>query len=126
MILTKWVFDDGVNPPYRMVRNPREMTSVAVPQQTTSWPALGRGRLAFRTGRRPVPWEFSGVVSTQEDYDALLAWSKHGTAFQITDHLGRVHEVIPVSFEPKPRRSRKEKNWRFDYTFKALYVRRIA
>lgn len=126
MILTKWRLEDPVaGDQLLLARNPRTMTSVAMPQSTAAWASSVGPRMAFRTGRKPMPWEFSGMVPTKADYEALEQWSRRPNKIHVIDHYGRVHEVVPVSFEPKPRRSRQT-FWRFDYTFKALYVRRIS
>lgn len=126
MILTKWVLHDPVaGDSYTMTRNPRTMTSVTPSNQTNTWPTAFAVRLAFRTGRKPTPWEFTGAVAARVDYEAMDDWARRPNAIEVTDHYGRVHLVVPVSFEPKPRRSRSN-YWRFDYTFKALYVRRIS
>lgn len=117
----KWVLHDPVaGDSWTMLRNPFEMATPVVPNRTQPM----AGGLAFRKAPLPSPWQFKGRVKTQDEYDILLGWASRPNAIEITDHLGRIHVVVPTQFDPVPRRSRHTVAWRFDYTFKGLYLRR--
>lgn len=120
---TKWIFTDPVGlDTLTFVRNPFEMATPTRPHRTQVMP----GALAYRKGQLPTPWSFRGHLNSQDEYTFFRIWADKPNAIQITDHLGRVHEVMPQSFEPVPRRTRQGNQWRFEYTFRALYMRRIS
>lgn len=118
----------SVPAPYRMAANPATMSHPGVQHRTTVTPGGFDGRQrALRAPDLPGTWSFSGKVRTKVDYDALLAWAQVSGRIRITDHLGRVHEVLPQSFEPEPvPRNGVANPWLFAYTFKMLYLRRVA
>lgn len=119
--MTRWRFADTTSSEtWTFVRNPFEMASTVQPHRTTGAPH----GLALRPGDMPFAWTFRGHLKSQEEYAALLAWSVKPAPIRITDHLGRIHRVLPQGFDPKPRRSRPGRHWRFEYTFKALYLER--
>lgn len=119
--MIRWILTDPVTATsWTLPRNPFEMTTPVVPHQTSVMP----GGLAFRKGRKPVPWSFRVRVRSKAEYDLFLEWAAKPNSILITDHLSRVHRVMPLHFDPVPRRSRHEQHWRFDSTFKGLYIRR--
>lgn len=121
--MSKWLLTDPVtSETWTFVRSPFEMATPTRPHRTQVMP----GGLAMRKGTLPSAWSFRGYLRTKEEYDTLLEWSKKPNAIEITDHVGRVHEVMPQSFDPVPRRARQGVPWRFEYTFRALYLRRVT
>ena len=102
-----------------MLHNPYEMQTPTAPRRTEPFP---KG-LGFRPGQLPFAWSFKGRVYSQEEFDIVLGWASRQRV-RITDHLGRIHLVTPQGFEPVPRRARVGNNWRYLYTFKALYLER--
>lgn len=120
--MIRWILTDpsGLQPTWTLPRNPYLMDSPVVPHRTSVMP----GGLAFRKGPVPMPWSFKIRLKTEAEYDLMRAWSQLPNNILITDHLSRVHRVMPIQFDPNPRRSRHEQHWRFDATFKTLYVRR--
>lgn len=123
--VSRWVLKDlETSETYVLPRNPKEMASPTMPHRTTA--NAGHRRTGFRQGRIPTSWTFRGKVTTKAEYEALQSWAGRDRV-EIIDHRLRVHEIIPVGFEPTPRRSGLHQlAWCFDYTFRALYVRRVA
>jgi len=109
--------------------NPSSMTSMAQPHVTRSMamsPIDGHVR-AIRTPDHPFVWSFSGKLRTKADYDAMLAWTHRPNRLRLTDHFGRVHEVLGQRFSPTPVEKSGERNpWLFVYTVDMLYFRRIS
>jgi len=109
--------------------NPTTMTSMAQPHATKSLatsPIDGKVRSA-RIPDKPFVWSFSGKLRTQADYDALLAWVNRPNRLHLTDHFGRVHDVLGQRFSPTPvERSGGRNPWLFAYTVDTLYYRRIS
>lgn len=121
MTYIRWVLEDPVAlTTWTLPRNPYEMSTPVVPHRTSTMP----GGLAFRRGAIPVPWSFKVRIRTQAEYDLFLAWSLKPNAIRITDHLSRIHLVMPKHFDPVPRRSQVGQHWRFESTFHALYIKR--
>ena len=109
--------------------NPSSMTSMAQPHVTRSMamsPIDGHVR-AIRTPDHPFVWSFSGKLRTKADYDAMLAWTHRPNRLRLTDHFGRVHEVLGQRFSPTPVEKSGERNpWLFVYTVDTLYYRRVS
>ena len=109
--------------------NPITMTSMAqghATKSTATSPIDGKVR-AYRQPDKPFLWSFSGKVRTKADYDALLAWTARPNRLRLTDHFGRVHDVLPQRFLPTPvERSGMGNPWLFAYTFETLYYRRVS
>jgi hypothetical protein len=128
--MRRWQFyDPVVHDTLHFTRNPASMTSMAQGHTTKSLaisPVNGKVR-AFRAADKPFVWSFTGKTRTKTDYDALLAWANRPNRLQLTDHLGRVHDVLPQRFSPTPVEKSGEGNpWLFAYTFDCLYYRRIS
>jgi hypothetical protein len=128
--VTRWSINDPVaGDSFRFARNPSAMSSVSQPHRTTSHrasPVDGKIR-AMRAPDQPFLWQFTGKVRTDLEYKHLLEWSERRNRVRITDHLGRVHEVLIQGFEATPvERSGNGNGWLFTYTVKTLYFRRIA
>jgi hypothetical protein len=104
------------------MRNPRAMSTPVNGHRTR---VMAGGR-AFREGVTPTQWKFEGRIRTFQEYVFFQDWARKDKIIVI-DHLGRMHEILPVAFEPVARRSGRNPliPWLFDYTFKALYLRRI-
>lgn len=127
----RWLFAPAVGSipaAYRFPQNPAAMTHPGLQHRTTTSPAGIDGRQrALRAPDLPSTWSFTGKVRSKADYDALLAWSRVSGRIRVTDHLGRIHEVLPQAFEPvSVAKSGVPNPWLFTYTFKTLYLRRVA
>lgn len=124
--MQRWTLHDPVAADtWQMRNNPRQMSSPVRGQRTTTGRIRGVVR-ALRAPQMPMSWTFNGRLHRKEDYDALEEWAGRPNAIEITDHLGRVHRVVPQSFDPVPvEKSGVGNPWLFDYTFTALYLKRL-
>ena len=123
--MIRWTLMDPTNQEvYYLRRNPKTMTGGLNAQRTTTF-GNHFGVRAFRKGVVPQPFDFAGLIVTQAEYDALLAWSKRSVIW-VGDHRGQTHEVVPLAFEATPRRTGREGDFRFEYTFKTLYLRKVS
>lgn len=125
-LVNRWKFvDPATLDEFTFPHNPFSMDSPNLPHKTVTMPGLRR-QLAFRQGRAPKTWSFRGRIYTEGFYASLQDWSQRDT-IHITDHRLRVHDVIPLAFEPTPKRtSTRDLSWRFDYVFKCVYVGRVS
>jgi len=128
--MSRWqLYDPVADQTLIFAHNPATMTSMAQPHTTKSLatsPIDGKVRSA-RTPDKPFVWSFSGKVRTKAEYDALDAWVNRPNRLQLTDHFGRVHEVLGQHFSPTPvEKSGVPNPWLFAYTVDTLYYRRIS
>jgi len=128
--MSRWqLYDPVALDTFHFSHNPATMTSMAQPHTTKSLatsPIDGKVRSA-RTPDKPFVWSFSGKVRTKAEYDALDAWVNRPNRLRVTDHFGRVHEVLGQHFSPTPvEKSGVPNPWLFGYTVDTLYYRRIS
>jgi hypothetical protein len=126
----RWqIYDPVVHDTYHFIHNPATMTSLAQPHTTKSLavsPIDGKVR-SQRLPDKPFVWSFSGKVRSSADYAALLAWVNRPNRLHLTDHFGRVHDVLGQHFSPTPvEKSGSGNLWLFAYTIDTLYYRRIS
>lgn len=126
--MTRWTFTDPVaGDTHIFERNPREMTTPYLPQETTAMAQTADGLTrAHRVSRKPSAWSFTGDIRTQAHHDALLDWSKRPNRIHVADHLGRTFEILPVGLDVQEQRPNKHTDWRFTYTFKTLMYGEIT
>lgn len=106
-MVNRWKFRDltGVLPPYQFRRNPSEMSSpYPVRNLTTEHASSG-------LDGRPLSWEgpptlqdmtFNGTLVDEQDWKDFLTWVYRSKGHvEIEDHLGRVMDVVMVSFAPE-------------------------
>lgn len=128
--MSKWrLYDPVALDTLIFTHNPLSMTSLAQPHTTKSMPAspIDGNVRAVRTPDHPFVWSFSGKIRSSADYDALLAWCQRPNRLRLTDHVGRVHELLPQRFSPTPvEKSGVANPWLFAYTIDTLYFRRIS
>lgn len=109
--------------------NPSAMASMAqghATQSAAASPVGGKIR-SFRAPDKPFAWSFTGKVRTQDEHDVLLAWVYRPNRLQLSDHVGRVHEILGQRFSPTPvEKSGTGNDWLFNYTIDALYIRRLS
>lgn len=72
---------------------------------------------------KPMSWTFSGVILEKAHYDLLLAWAKRSSVLVITDHVGRVVEVLIEKFDPIERPASRRYPWKADYTMTCLLLK---
>jgi len=128
--MSRWqLYDPVALDTFHFSHNPATMTSMAQSHATKSLatsPIDGKVRSA-RTPDKPFVWSFSGKLRTQAEYDALDAWVNRPNRLRVTDHFGRVHEVLGQHFSPTPvEKSGVPNPWLFGYTVDTLYYRRIS
>ena len=128
--MSKWqLYDPVADQTLVFTHNPLSMTSMAQPHVTKSVatsPIDGRVR-SFRSPDKPFVWSFSGKVRKSADYAALLAWAARPNHLHLTDHFGRVHDILCQQFAPTPvEKSGNGNGWLFAYTVNTLYFRRIS
>jgi hypothetical protein len=128
--MSRWqLYDPVADQTLIFAHNPATMTSMAQPHTTKSLatsPIDGKVR-STRIPDKPFVWSFSGKVRNQADYDALLAWVNRPNRLHLTDHFGRVHDILGQHFSPTPvEKSGVPNPWLFGYTIDTLYYRRIS
>ncbi len=127
--VVRWKFKDmRTNEVYTVEINPNEMSGFRFPREIDFAPYRSsyRGVVGVKAPRRPVDWSFGGVVRSETHHDKLIDWQKRPGKVRITDHLGRVFEVMIRSLDMVDRRPAGEDTWRFRYTFSCLLLRRIS
>ncbi len=122
-------FDPELNVTWQVPRNPDQMGSPYVSNQTASYgvsPIDGRSRVT----RRPdgaQEWQFGGTTASKAHYDLLVTWCAKPYRLTLTDHLERVFSVRLLQFDARPKNPTSFDKWKFRYTVKALiYPREIA
>lgn len=93
------------------------------PSRSITWdfnPSLGySGR---RAGRTPHQWSFSGVIRSQEQYDAFLYWVGKKVKIKLTDDLLNEYVIRLTDFLPEQTAGARNRHapWRMTYTMRAL------
>ena len=128
--MSRWqLYDPVVHDTLTFRRNPQSMTSMAQGHTTKAQarsPIDGHVR-TIRTPDKPFTWSFSGKLRSKDEYDALLAWTQRSNRLRLTDHVGRVHELLPQKFSATPvEKSGAGNDWLFTYTIDTLYFRRVS
>jgi hypothetical protein len=120
----RWLFEDPIlASSYRVPFNPNKMSD-PFPQKALE--ALANVHGVHRTLRRgtmtPKEWTFSGVIREQDHYDQLLFWSQKANPINITDHYGRIFNVVPVRFNPTEKRPSATVPDKYNYDFTVLVL----
>lgn len=120
----RWVFEDPVTlDTYSFDINPNDGGS---PQfikryeyRNTSAPD---GKVIMYEGRDdPKSLEFSGVLLTEEQYNAFVEWWDKRYQVVVKDDLGREFSIVIESFNPK-REKAVSHPWKHSYQIKATIV----
>lgn len=120
--MARWTLTDASSlDSWEMPISPNKMTSPHGPKNSTIFarPSGGPGItrvLQFR--QAPFEWSFSGVIRTQQHYDAFVEWTAKTGRLWVDDHLGRRWEVRVNSMELDERKPTFVHPWRYDYTVK--------
>jgi hypothetical protein len=119
----RWLFEDPVAATsYRVPINPNKMTSPFPERSLDSVQTIRQHwRIRETVKNAAHEWRFSGVIRDIDHYDNLYLWSLKPNPFTITDHLGRIFEVVPVRFIPDEKRPSARISAKFDYEF-LVYV----
>jgi hypothetical protein len=128
--MSRWqLYDPVADDTLTFRHNPKTMTSMAPGHATKAQaksPIDGKIR-ALRAPDKPFTWSFSGRLRSKDEYDALLAWCQRPNRLQLTDHVGRVHELLAQRFAATPvEKSGGHNDWLFGYTIDTLYLRRVS
>lgn len=75
-----------------------------------------------RSGRTGYEWTFSGVLRTQAQYDAMLAWVAKGVKVHLFDDRGDKLLLRLTKFSPTQQGGARTRHapWRWTYTMNAL------
>lgn len=95
---------DGMSSPYR----PKEIQVSTAQLQTIMNP------------KKATDWSFSGNVYSNAEYTKLVTWHNKDLVLQLTDHLGRVWDVVSQSLDITDRRPSGSNSQRYKYTWKML------
>lgn len=124
MAVVRWVFEDPTTlDSFTFAINPKEGGSPSY-QKTLTYQSTAApdGKVISFEGRDPVRnLEFSGVLFTEEEFDAFVEWWGKRYQVQVTDDLGRTFTIQINSFEPTRRRARAHP-WKHDYRVSATIV----
>ena len=101
--------------------NPNAALS-AVRNRTIAWRYSREGHTGVRSGRTPQPWEFSGVLRTEEQYLALLAWLNKRKKVRIVTDLGQELTVRLVAYKPEQAKTRLQAPHRHQYSMSCLIL----
>ena len=127
MDVVRWKFlEVETSLEYTVEINPNKMSSYRFSREY-DWARHDQARMrGVRSNRQPKDWTFGGVVRTETHHDALIEWQRKPGKVRVTDHLGRVFEVMMRSVDMIDRRPSGDNTWRFEYQFNCLLLRRIA
>lgn len=121
--MSRWKLEtlDGSDS-YTFGMSPNEQDS-PVPNREVTWdfnPGLGWS--GKRAGRLPKQWSFSGILRTQEQYEALRDWANKRVKIRLTDDRGDSFIVRLLEFEPTQRAAARNVNvpYRMTYTMRGL------
>ncbi len=122
----RWQFINPTNGDfYRFPNNPSEMSEVFPQRNITAatTAALNGQPLLWEGNIAPWEWTFSGDILTKAHYDAMQAWfyDRSMGTFRIRDHFGRLFDVAPIHFKPKPKTT-TGKYWRHTYDCRVLVL----
>lgn len=128
--VVRWKFQDLVDDSEIFLPiNPNKASAPTSPRSLT-WAAGSRAGLdrlrVFEQPSRPAEWTFGGVIHTKEHYDLLLEWAARLHRIRITDHLGRMFEVLIQRFDPVERIPTATKPWRATYTMTCLLLDEVT
>lgn len=101
--------------------SPNAHTSM-LPDRSVTWAWTSEGFTGRRAGRTPHPWEFSGVLRTQEQFDHLRDWVAKREKVHLTTDLDQTLLVRLMSFKPSQQAATRNRlaPWRHTYTVSVL------
>lgn len=101
--------------------NPNDADTL-VPSRPVSWfRGTNTDYVGNHQSRQPLPWQFSGVLREQAQYNEILVWFGYRTKIELTTDLGQVLIVRLLSFSLDRRGpQRPGAPFRHTYVIKAL------
>jgi hypothetical protein len=124
----KWrLRDPGDGSTWTFERNPKQMSTPHLPQQTTQM-AVARDGLTRTYRQHAVASDFSfgGDIRTQSQYDQLQLWVAKGRRIEVRDHLNRTWDVLPLQLDVEEQRPSQTVAWKYTYTVKALVYGQVS
>lgn len=131
----RWVLQDpyvsGGIGSYVFPQNPKEMTSphferFLTSKRTSLSVELGGKFHVFESAGQPKEWQFSGICSSSEMHDKLLAFRALNRRFWLIDHRNRAWKVVFTNVDITPRLrtnyNGQLSDWIEDYTVSALIL----
>lgn len=103
--MLRWELTDGTTTT-TLSFNPREMGNVWWSRSLNAFTTTGGAVLLTEGAATPATMEFSGVVYTKSQYDALIKWfvgPQRNQRITITDHYGRELTCVTQRIELRPR-----------------------
>lgn len=130
----RWVlqdpYADGIGS-YVLPQNPRTMTSPSFSRTLTSRRTIlptGRGGRfhVFESAGQPKEWSFTGICTSEEMHDQLLAFRNLNRRFWLIDHRNRAWKVVFTNVDLSPRLQTNYNgelsDWIEDYTVTAMIL----
>lgn len=124
MAVVRWLFEDPVTlDSWQFEINPNEGGSPAYSKNIVySATCAPDGKVVVFEGRdEPKKLEFSGVLLTQEHFEAFAEWYEKRYQVNVTDDLGRTFSVIIDRFDPTRQRA-LHYPWKHTYRVSATIV----
>jgi hypothetical protein len=118
MTVVRWTFTDPVtSASYEFEINPKE-GGTPTQEKTMAYAntAAPNGRvLAFEGRQKQQEGQFTGLVLSQDQYDAMHEWFDKRYQIYMTDDLNRTYTIYITRLEEKRIRS-ATKPWKHEYT----------
>jgi hypothetical protein len=122
MAVVKWKFEDPVTlESHTFAINPSEGGSPDFKKSFSTRSTTAGKALIFEGADEPQRLSFSGVLFTEEEYEAFREWWQKRRQIKITDDLGRSYFILIQAFVPNRRRARSHP-WKHDYQVDATIV----
>lgn len=124
MAVVKWRFEDPVLlETYIFEVNPNDGGSPQYAKNLiyTNTSAPDGAVIAFEGREKPKVLEWSGILLTEDQFNAYVEWYLKKYQIIVTDDLGREFSVIIESFAPKRQRA-VHYPWKHSYSVKATIV----
>ena len=118
----KWQFDDPVSfDTYVFEINPSEGGSPKYEKQISESSTTDGTTVLFEGRDATKNASFSGVVLTQDQYNAMIEWFNKRYLIDYTDDLGRTFTIYITKFDPKRERA-IHSPWKHSYTVDYVIV----
>lgn len=119
----RWQFHDPIaGDTYTFAQNPNKMSSFEITRAFNSGSSGSRDtRVRVRSEESGPPFQFSGTLRTQAQYDAFVNWRFRTNPITVTDHFARKILFIPTGFEPEDQRDGRNP-WLHKYVFKGRLI----
>lgn len=123
-MVVKWKFEDPVElETYIFEISPNDGGSPAYTKNIMSQNTVAPGgkTLLFEGADAVSEMNFSGILLSEEQYDAFATWWAKRRQIKVTDDLGREYWIYITKFEPKRVRARSHP-WKHTYSITATIL----